>query len=155
MKRAATSLLLLLLLAALGASQQVDLLNKYLTFASYKSTFNKRYSTPMEEKYRETVYLNNLYQYEMINTNESNTYQAGVTPLSDLTPQEFKATYLNLKYALVRGFTYPIVNSPTVMRNASIDWVRDNKSTPPKDEGACGTSWAYSAVALVESLFIS
>jgi hypothetical protein len=69
----------------------------------------------------------------MINTNKSNTYKAGITPLSDLTLQEFTSIYLNLKLHLIINGAADSTSSPIDMSKVSIDWVKNNKSTIPKD----------------------
>jgi len=75
----------------------------------------------------------------------------GLTPFSDLTDEEFAEIYLT-QLAPEVPTEYLLQNR---MANAdSIDW-RGSKTTPIKNQGQCGSCWAFSTTGVMEGFFAS
>jgi len=80
----------------------------------------------------------------------------GVTQFMDLTPQEFSAKYKGLIPS--KNKTWAIEKHPNAEKVAangakSIDWNAKGVLTPIKNQGQCGSCWAFSATEQLESQY--
>lgn len=102
---------------------------------------------------RLTIFKRNLQLIEDLNRYEQGTAKYGVTEFADLTNDEFKQ-----RTGLVRDFgddnriKNPIAEIPNVEIPKSFDWREKNAVSDVKDQGQCGSCWAFSVTGNIEGL---
>ena len=114
----------------------------------FKTQFKKVF-TVEEEEDRFNAFVSNLKLADMRNADETKGAEHGVTKFMDLTPQEFKARYLGYSKANLPEGKHVVESHPPLTSGAIKDWT-GNYTTPVKNQGHCGSCWAFSAVEQVE-----
>jgi C1A family cysteine protease len=121
-----------------------------VAFSNFASRYGKTY-TEAEFAKRIGIFAENL---EMVQRqNEEHILMGGdavfgVTKFMDLTVDEFRSQYLTYQPRDLSGNNYTFPSAPQA---TSVDWVAQGMTTPVKDQGQCGSCWAFSATAAIES----
>ncbi|KAL4508145.1 hypothetical protein ABPG72_021518 [Tetrahymena utriculariae] len=113
----------------------------------FKSRYNKRYSDPITESYRLQIFATN---YLSVLSDATGTL--GVTQFFDMSQEEFAATYLTLRVG--RNVNTTTSDQSTPQGQYDINWVTKGKVSAVKDQGQCGSCWAFSTTGSVESALI-
>ena len=146
----AVSLLALRLHQSAGLRVAEDIPKGVLfAFSKWNRIYNKHYTSPSERLHRVKVFYAN---YLKIKAEQQNgiTYELALNQFADLTEEEFLAKYTGLKLPQRErksvGSTTVNMNIPT-----DVDWRTKGAVTPVKNQGSCGSCWAFSAIAALES----
>lgn len=124
-------------------------------FQDFIVHFNKKYSSNKEKQYRFKIFKKNLLTIEKLQAYEQGTGEYGVTMFADLTSEEFKKQYLGLRPDLRAENQIPILQAkiPNIELPVEFDWRHYNVVTPVKNQGQCGSCWAFSVTGNVEGLY--
>ncbi|VEL19240.1 unnamed protein product, partial [Protopolystoma xenopodis] len=120
----------------------------------YLDVFNKSYEDKEEGFQRFVIFTKNIKHVMEHNIRfqaGETTYEMGVNQFSDKTPEELKVL-LGLRpnqRKAPRGSFYMQPATPFELPT-SIDWRDMGAVTPVKDQGHCGSCWAFSATGSLE-----
>jgi C1A family cysteine protease len=122
-------------------------------FIDFTHKFEKVYGSIEEFKQRFEIFKNNLIEV-LAADDFTGSHTKGITKFSDLTKEEFRAKYLTLKANKLSDWCQPSskLNKPDfVAAEDSLDWRAKGGVSPVKDQGQCGSCWAFSTIAFLES----
>jgi len=116
-------------------------------WVQWKQTQGKSYGNNSEEQYRFGVFTNNFSTINAFNASEQ-TSKMALNQFADLTTAEFKKIYLGFA---AKSLNNQAVTFSTKDLEASVNWVTKGAVGAVKDQGQCGSCWAFSAVSSTES----
>jgi len=133
-------------LATVAAAGTSDL---QVEFVQWAKEFNK--DIPLDEVFtRFENFKENYAKIQAHNSQEGVSYTMALNEFADMTADEFKSMYYGLNSSS-NSFGDKFVAPDGYTPQASVDWRTKGVVTPVKDQGQCGSCWAFSTTGAVES----
>uniref|UniRef100_A0A146KWT9 Cathepsin L n=2 Tax=Lygus hesperus TaxID=30085 RepID=A0A146KWT9_LYGHE len=133
------------------AAPQVELSAE--EWINFKATHGKTYQSDEEELFRQKIYLENKQLIESHNAQYEKgevTWKLAMNQFGDMLSHEVKSSMLGF-----RPSANSVRNAPIHVRSnktlpTTVDWRQSNLVTPVKNQGSCGSCWAFSTTGSLE-----
>jgi len=129
-------------------------------YEQWLATHGKQYNALGEKDRRFEIFKDNLRFVDEHNAaadGGEHSFRLGMNKFADLTNEEYRSRYLGVKpggerpkRTAVRSDRYKLKEGDSLPD--SIDWRAKGAVAPVKDQGSCGSCWAFSAIASVEGI---
>lgn len=116
-------------------------------YLAYLSRHGKAVPKGDQLQYRSKIYADFLITMAKHNADATQTWKMGENQFSDLTKEEFVKLYLGELAVEVRELDEPV----NIGFTEGVDWRTKGVVTKVKNQGQCGSCWAFGATAAHES----
>lgn len=120
----------------------------WTAWTAWKMQNGRSYGTNSEETYRFAIFTQN-YQLVQNFDGKSHTFTIGLNQFADLTFAEFEKIYLGSRMPIAQNH---VKHSSLSITPDSVDW-RGIAVTDVKNQGHCGSCWAFSATGGSEGAY--
>lgn len=125
------------------------------SFNSWATYYGKQYPGATERDYRNSVFDANVRKIYKHNTSPNMSWTMAVNKFADMTASEFKRLYtsslrVTQSQSQSQNQNHSTWTVPSTALPASVDWTTEGMVTPVKDQGQCGSCWAFSATGAME-----
>ena len=120
-------------------------------FVNYVALYGKSYGTKEEYEFRANLFKQTMEFVKRENEKKENTFTVGINKFADWTPTEVKRLMGYRKSDNKKEYIQ--ANQNEVSIPTSVDWRDEGAVNPIRDQGDCGSFWAFAAVGAIESRF--
>uniref|UniRef100_A0A1I8ABL7 Cysteine proteinase n=1 Tax=Steinernema glaseri TaxID=37863 RepID=A0A1I8ABL7_9BILA len=121
-------------------------------FNGFIDRYNRTYESKKETLRRFRIYKRNLRAVKMWQENEQGTAEYGETEFMDMTTGEFRETMLPYVWGKPKfpDTKADVASLPKQQLPDSVDWRQKGVVTDVKNQGQCGSCWAFSVTGNIE-----
>jgi len=138
-----------------GSQNFIDVDFQWRKFSAFLDKYHKRYSTINEFSNRFEIFKKNYLEILFHNADHNHNFTLGINQFTDLTQEEFKAQYLGgFKHqGEIGSFGCKSYSSDALGVPGSVDWRQKGVVNAVRDQGQCGSCWAFATTANAESVW--
>lgn len=131
-----------------GLSQHLE---AEMHFKKWITEHKKTYITEAEYFKRLQIFKDNM-AFIQIHNNQGHEYSLAMNEFGDLTNQEFRKHMLSSEHVPEVRDRHVQEFDSSLQIPSAVDWRRNNSVTPVKNQGSCGSCWAFSTTGAVEGI---
>ncbi|XP_052849393.1 putative cysteine proteinase CG12163 isoform X1 [Drosophila gunungcola] len=124
-------------------------------FHKFQVRFGRRYVSTAERQMRLRIFRQNMKTIGELNANEMGSAKYGITEFADMTSSEYKERtgLWQRDEAKATGGSAAVVPAYSGELPKEFDWRHKNAVTQVKNQGSCGSCWAFSVTGNIEGLY--
>ena len=123
--------------------------NPYIIFLS---NIDRYYDSFLAIQIRQEIFNDNLDYINFHNKYGNSSYTLGITNFADMTNNEY-INYISINKYDLKSNICKQQNNQNLVYPSSVDWRLKNAVTSVKDQGQCGSCWAFSTTGAVEGIY--
>ncbi|PON65019.1 Cysteine Protease [Parasponia andersonii] len=120
-------------------------------YEAWLAKHGKAYNGLGEKEKRFEIFKDNLRFIDDQNA-QNLSFKLGLNRFADLTNEEYRSTYLGTKISATKKLSQRYALRQGEQLPDSVDWREEGAVAPVKDQGSCGSCWAFSTISAVEGI---
>lgn len=118
-------------------------------FEEWNTKYGKNYQNALEHRYRFAVFAQNYAEVEYRNS-LNRTFTLALNKFADLTNDEFRSNHLSGFASHHSTKKYNTKMNDYEVLPEEVDWTQKGAVTAVKNQGQCGSCWAFSTTGSIE-----